>query len=48
MKEIVTRRPDDLTYITNNIIGINLIDHMTSSNGLSWFTNSSKSIDSIQ
>ena len=39
---------DDLTYITNNIIGINLIDHMTSSNGLSWFTNSSKSIDSIQ
>ena len=48
MKEYVTGRPEDLTYISSNIIGISCLIQVLFSYGLSWVAKEPKSVDSVQ
>ena len=48
MKEYVTGRPEDLTYISSNIIGISCLIQVHFSYGLSWVAQEPKSVDTVQ
>ena len=48
MKEYVTGRPEDLTYISSNIIGIASMIRVYFSDGVSWLAKKPKSGDSVQ
>ena len=48
MKEYVTGRPEDLTYISSNIIGISCLIQVYFSYGLSWVAQEPKSVDTVQ
>lgn len=48
MKEYVTGRPEDLTYISSNIIGISCVIQVYFSYGLSWVAKEPQSVDTVQ